>query len=212
MSIKTTNRNLDKLDPDFRKKVDLFLADIKKNHGDMIFITEWYRSQARQDYLYSLWRTTSWNVVTWVKKSIHTLGKAIDIAFRDDKRTKEIEKDLYPSDFEKWREIADVAKKYWIDWLYNLKKIDMPHFQDNWQPLEEVEVENPKYITILQQKYINKWTETILKTFEGNNTLSEKEIKALCEIVSQRILEKVEKDMNEKLKAATKYILKKLEK
>ena len=35
----------------------------------------------------------------------------MDIAFHDDKRTKQVEKELYPRDHKKWREVADVFNK-----------------------------------------------------------------------------------------------------
>lgn len=36
-----------------------------------------------------------------------------------------------------WREIAEVANKYGIDWGYDLWETDKPHFQDNGKPFEE---------------------------------------------------------------------------
>lgn len=120
-------RWLDKLTSWFRKKVELFLREV----WDTIFITETYRSQERQNYLYSLWRTKPGNKVTWTLDSNHSGWTAIDIAFHWE--------ELYPSSMYSWREVAEVAKKYWIDWWYDLWKTDKPHFQDNWQALEEVE-------------------------------------------------------------------------
>ena len=122
MSIKTTDRDIEKLSDNFRLKVKLFLKEV----WDIIFITEGYRSQARQEYLYSLWRTRPWNKVTWTLNSEHTKWNAIDIAFKWD--------NLYPNEIEKWQEISQVSKKYWIDWGYDLWKTDKPHFQDNWKP------------------------------------------------------------------------------
>lgn len=126
MSVKETNRDLSLLNPDFKKKVDWFLSEA----GDKIFVTEWYRTQERQNYLYSLWRTQPWQVVTWTRNSEHTKGRAIDIAFKW--------AELYPRDMYKWREIADIAEKYGIDWGEDLWGTDKPHFQDNLQPLQEM--------------------------------------------------------------------------
>ncbi|MBT3726215.1 hypothetical protein HOG21_00495 [bacterium] len=36
-----------------------------------------------------------------------------------------------------WKEIAEIAKKYGIDWGYDLWKTDKPHFQDNMKEFEK---------------------------------------------------------------------------
>lgn len=125
MGVKDTDRDLSKLDENFRKKVEVFLELVSKD----IFITEWYRSQERQDYLYSLWRTVPGSKVTWVAKSKHTEGLAIDIAFNGDI--------LYPSDAWVWRKIAKVAGYYGIDWGYDLWETDKPHFQCDGSKYED---------------------------------------------------------------------------
>ena len=78
MSVTQTNRDLSLLNSDFKKKVDLFL----KEAGDRIFVTEAYRSQERQEHLYSFGRTRKGAKVTWTLESEHTKGRAIDIAFK----------------------------------------------------------------------------------------------------------------------------------
>ncbi|MDP2090783.1 MAG: hypothetical protein Q8K30_04255 [Candidatus Gracilibacteria bacterium] len=45
---------------------------------DLIFITESWRSQERQNYLYSLGRTIPGKTVTWTKDSEHTKGEIND--------------------------------------------------------------------------------------------------------------------------------------
>lgn len=42
-------------------------------------VIEGFRSQARQNYLYSLGRTQPGKIVTWTRVSKHTFGKAIDV-------------------------------------------------------------------------------------------------------------------------------------
>jgi D-alanyl-D-alanine dipeptidase len=71
------DRDLSKLEANFRSKVSAFLAEV----GREIFVTEGFRTQQRQDYLYSLGRTQPGKIVTWTKESLHEKGKAIDIAF-----------------------------------------------------------------------------------------------------------------------------------
>lgn len=128
MSVKTAYRGLDKLDPRTRKKVELAMQEIKESYGDSVFITETWRSEARQKHL----RAQGFSKV---KRSKHQDWLAVDIAFKDDKRTVQIEKVLYPRDYAKRREIADVFKKYWMDWWYDLWNWDKPHFQDDGKKL-----------------------------------------------------------------------------
>jgi len=75
MSVKNTDRDLTKLDPEFKKKVDLFLQKTKGK----IFVTEAYRSAERQLFLYN----TDKSHLNGKGKNIsnHQIGKAIDIAF-----------------------------------------------------------------------------------------------------------------------------------
>jgi len=115
------DRDLSKLDQRFKKKVVLFIQEVTPLG---VFVTEAWRSQKRQSYLRK-------KGLSRVITSYHQKGLAIDVAFEDDTRTKQIERELYPEDFERWREVADIAKKYGIDWGYDLWKWDKPHFQDN---------------------------------------------------------------------------------
>ena len=120
------DRDINKLKPEFKKKVDRFLKEVKPMGA---FVTEAFRSAPRQTYL----RATN---KSWVKISNHQRGLAIDIAFKDDLRTKNIiEKDLYPNNIKRWIEVSEIASKYGIDWGYNLWGEDMPHFQDNGKRL-----------------------------------------------------------------------------
>ena len=120
------NRNISDLDNNFKIKVSAFMED-KEIKKLWVFITETFRTTERQQELYAQWRTTPWRVVTWLDwvkyKSIHQLWKAFDIWFNW--------KELYPKDFNIWRKVWNIAKKYWINWGYDLWWKDKPHFQDN---------------------------------------------------------------------------------
>ena len=137
-NVRVANRNISDLSDGFRIKVEGFLGEV----WDRVFITEWLRSQERQNYLYSFWRNREqldqvWlshieprpndRSVTWTLDSNHKNWDAIDIAFHWS--------NLYPGDISVWREIADIAKKYQIDWWYDLWGTDKPHLQDNWLDL-----------------------------------------------------------------------------
>lgn len=105
------DRDIIKLKKGFLDKVIPFLKD-----NPEIFVTEAWRSEERQKELISKW-------LSKVKRSNHQDWLAIDIWFKG--------KELYPVDMKKWRKVADSAKKYGIDWGYDLWKRDKPHFQ-NW--------------------------------------------------------------------------------
>lgn len=150
MSVTKQDRTLTKLSPNFRYKVEKFLEEA----WDKIFITEWFRSQARQNYLYSFWRTRKWTKVTWTLSSNHSTGNAIDIAFRGQY--------LYPDDIYDWREIAEIAKKHGIDWGYDLWGTDKPHFQDNWKWIIEKLKEEIEALKINLRKEEN-WRKELIK-------------------------------------------------
>jgi len=114
----TPYKQLDKLNPNFKKKVDLFIENCKD-----IFLVETYRTQKRQDELIGLG-------LSKIKHSNHQDGLAIDIGFYGS--------ELYPTNFNKWRKVADIAKQYGIEWGYDLWKWDKPHFQDNGLPLKNL--------------------------------------------------------------------------
>jgi peptidoglycan L-alanyl-D-glutamate endopeptidase CwlK len=52
--------------------------------GHPIFIVETYRSQERQAALYAKGRTEPGARVTWTLNSMHTQGRAVDVAFEAD--------------------------------------------------------------------------------------------------------------------------------
>lgn len=112
------SRDISKLNPDFLRKVKPFLAECPQ-----IFVTEAVRSRTRQNELLA-------SGASKINISLHQYGRAIDIGFYG--------KELYPKSLVKWREVADVAKKYGINWGYDLWAksgfIDKPHFQDNFKP------------------------------------------------------------------------------
>jgi len=182
-NIKTPCRDINELTPSFKRKVELFIKEAWKE----VFITETYRSQERQIYLYGQWRTRKWNKVTWTLNSYHKTRKAIDIAFRW--------KELYPSNIKEWTKIANIAAKYWIVWGFDLRWKDLPHFQDNWIPYKEEgttdkaktkQGEQSKYSWIMERALKQAWIEPIFNSHEGNNPLTEQETKELIEIARAR--------------------------
>ncbi len=181
MKVNQTDRDLNKLASPFKEKVKDFLKD--ERVGD-IFVTEGYRSQERQEYLYN--QTPK---VTWTLTSMHTKGLAIDIAF--------YWSELYPSDFELWNSVAKVASEYWIDWGYNLWSSDMPHFQDNGLPYNKKTMN--KYTKILEDEII-KWYTTVFNDLSWDEPLTEGEVKTLLEIWFARLESKWEKKFEDLFK------------
>lgn len=180
-NIKIPCKDINELTPSFKKKVELFLKEV----WDKIFITETYRSQERQNYLYGQWRTREWNKITWTLSSYHKTRKAIDIAFRW--------KELYPNKIEKWTKVANIAAKYWIVWWYDLRWKDLPHFQDNWIPYKEKVTpivaktkQKSKYSWIMGRVLKQAWIEPIFNSHKWDKPLTEQEVKELIEIARAR--------------------------
>jgi len=87
-----------------------------------IFITETYRSQTRQNYLYEQGRTRPGQVVTWTRNSNHTSRRAWDIAVAPPRN-------LY--DISTLSKVGAIAKKLGIEWggYWEAGKYDAPHFE-----------------------------------------------------------------------------------
>lgn len=121
-------RDINELSPVAKKACTLFLDECKKANLP-IFITETYRSQARQNYLYEQGRSRPGKVVTWTHSSNHTGRMAWDIAV--DKKGL----DLY--DIKTLEKAGAVAKKLGITWggTWSAKNLDRPHFEvdKNWK-------------------------------------------------------------------------------
>lgn len=114
--------SIDELNDKTKEALTLFLR-IAKDKGLNVIVTETYRTQERQDYLYSLGRTAEGSVVTWTKNSNHTKRNAFDIA-------KNVEGHEY-DDVDFFQKCAEIAKSIGLEAGYYWEKgqQDMPHFQ-----------------------------------------------------------------------------------
>lgn len=123
--ILTTCRDIKELTSNAQKACNLFLAECKRQ-GLNVLITETYRSQARQDYLYAQGRTRPGNKVTWTKNSRHTSRRAWDIC-------KNVKGQEY-SDSSFFKKCGDIAEQYGITWGGTWSTPDAPHFEidANW--------------------------------------------------------------------------------
>ncbi|MGL6123592.1 MAG: M15 family metallopeptidase [Shewanella sp.] len=79
MNSATADRDMDKLHPVFREKIEPWLAAVRRQFTQYdILVTEVFRSKERQQYLYNQGRTAPGAVVTWTLQSVHEFGMAID--------------------------------------------------------------------------------------------------------------------------------------
>jgi hypothetical protein len=124
-----TNRDLNMLDPEMKRRIEATIADAKAQGIDLRPI-ETFRSQERQNYLYAQGRTRPGNIVTNAKHSNHTrydangnpAGVAVDVVpfvnGKPDWNSKQ------------WKQIGEIGKKNGLVWGGDFKKLnDSPHFE-----------------------------------------------------------------------------------
>ena len=128
--ITTPCRDINELTPAAQQACKLFLERCAEN-GLKVRITETYRSQERQNYLYEQGRTRPGNKVTWTKNSRHTSRRAWDIC-------QNIKGKEY-SDSEFFLKCGRIAERLGITWGGSWKQADTPHFEidTNWTESKE---------------------------------------------------------------------------
>lgn len=126
-SLTTTCRDLSELTAAAQTACRLLFQECFKAGIDFVFITETYRSQARQNYLYEQGRSRPGQKVTWTLKSNHTSRRAWDIAVAPPRN-------LY--DISTLSKVGAIAKKLDIEWggYWQAGNYDAPHFEipSNW--------------------------------------------------------------------------------
>jgi peptidoglycan L-alanyl-D-glutamate endopeptidase CwlK len=133
--VKKICKDVSELSSNAQKACEMFMADCKKN-GLKVRITETYRSQERQNYLYEQGRTRPGNIVTWTKNSRHTSRRAWDIC-------KDVKGQEY-SDSGFFKKCGDIASDLGITWGGKWKQADTPHFEisKGWKlPAESEEID-----------------------------------------------------------------------
>ena len=113
-----TYREISELREGARTACKVFLAACESQGLD-VFVTETYRSQARQDELYAQGRTKPGQIVTWTLKSNHSGRHAWDISFRS----------TGYNDRSKFERAGKIGKSLGIEWGGDWKKQDLPHYQ-----------------------------------------------------------------------------------
>jgi len=125
-SVTTTCRDINELLPPARLAVQLLFQECYKAGIRNIFITETYRSQGRQKYLYEQGRTRPGQIVTWTLNSNHKSRLAWDVAVGPPQS-------LY--DVATLIRVGAIARKLGITWGGDwVVSIDRPHFEvkPNW--------------------------------------------------------------------------------
>lgn len=125
-SVTTTCRDLSELTKVAEQACRLLFQECYKVGIKNIFITETYRSQERQNYLYAQGRTRPGQIVTWTLSSNHKSRLAWDIAVGPPQS-------LY--DIATLNRVGAIAKKLGITWGGSWTgNIDRPHFEvkSNW--------------------------------------------------------------------------------
>ena len=125
-SITTTCRDISELLPAAQTACRLLFQEYFKAGIKNVFITETYRSQERQKYLYAQGRTRPGEIVTWTLDSNHKSRFAWDIAVGPPQS-------LY--DVVTLSRVVANAHRLGITWGGDwISKIDRPHFEvkPNW--------------------------------------------------------------------------------
>ena len=121
MDVTKACRDTKELTPQAQKACALFMERCKAK-GLNVLITETYRSQERQDYLYQQGRTRAGKVVTWTHNSRHTSRRAWDVC-------KQVKGQEY-SDATFFKQCGEIAAELGITWGGIWKSSpDTPHFE-----------------------------------------------------------------------------------
>ncbi|WP_341300923.1 M15 family metallopeptidase [Lysinibacillus sp. FSL H8-0500] len=142
-SVTQTCRDLSELTAAAQTACRLLFQECFKAGIVDVFITETYRSQARQNYLYAQGRSRPAQVVTWTLNSNHSSRLAWDIAVAPPKK-------LY--DISTLSKVGAIAKKLGIEWggYWPANRYDAPHFEikPSWKVPAEYKLEGQVIVPI----------------------------------------------------------------
>lgn len=147
-----TCRDIGALLPAAQKACRAFLAACEKE-GLPVLITETYRSQARQDYLYAQGRTRAGTIVTWTKKSRHTGRMAWDIC--KNRKGQEY------SDAAFFDRCGKIAERLGITWGGTWDTPDRSHFEVTGDRKEKGDAEMEKRYETLRE--VPTWAKELVQ-------------------------------------------------
>lgn len=135
-------RDISALLPAAQAACRAFLRECERE-GLAVLITETYRTQERQDYLYAQGRTRAGTIVTWTRKSRHTGRLAWDIC-------KNIKGQEY-ADAAFFDRCGRIAAQLGITWGGRWDTPDRSHFEvaADWKEKRETEMEK-RYETLAE--------------------------------------------------------------
>lgn len=156
----SASRDINELLPAAQKACRLFMK--KCGEADLkIFITETYRSQARQNELYAQGRTKPGQIVTWTRKSNHTDRLAWDIAC--------IGKELY--DISVLNKAGQIGKSLGITWGGEWSTPDKPHFEVKADWIEPEEEEEMKRYNTIDE--VPEWGKATIQALINNGCFAD---------------------------------------
>ena len=165
--------DISELTSNMQSKITAFLSECEKEGLDC-HVFESYRSQERQNELYAQGRTKPGNIVTWTTSSRHTQREAVDMAFGGPGKWH------WNGDWDKMR---NIASRYGLESLYPRESA---HLQDDGTIFnqETMELSKRDYTDIFEKNFSDK----VLADWEGEDIMSEGQIKALLDIYGQKLI------------------------
>ena len=154
MGITDQCRDVKELNPLCQILLNQAIKEIKAE-GINPLVVETYRSQARQDYLYSQGRTVKGTKVTWTLNSIHTKRNAVDVVPQrmvGGKMTA-----IWNANDKETKKIISIMTKYAFESGGNWATPDSPHFQ-----IKGVSDTAKSYSDTNTNTYISKMIQTLL--------------------------------------------------
>lgn len=82
-SVKKVENNISLLEPDTQKRIALLMEEAEQV-GLNLQVSETFRPQERQEWLFRQGRVDTGNIITWTLTSAHQSGRAIDFIVNDD--------------------------------------------------------------------------------------------------------------------------------
>jgi len=124
-------KSLDELNSPTKRLAVRFLAAANRfllPYGLRLVVTETYRTQARQNYLWMFGRVIPGRKRTWTRTSRHTKRDAVDVCFASAAVWK---KNVHPYNGhdELWEAIGVIGEQCGLEWGGRWNTPDRPHFQ-----------------------------------------------------------------------------------
>lgn len=182
MNVTKACRDTKELSAQAQKACALFMARCKAK-GLNVLITETYRSQERQDYLYQQGRTRPGKKVTWTHNSRHTSRRAWDIC-------KNVKGQEY-SDSNFFKKCGEIAAELGITWGGIWKSSpDTPHFEigTDWKEIVTKVVKEDTVLAVAVSNIIKGGTQLTYNAWKRLDLINLNNVPALvCKLAQIKI-------------------------